>query len=317
MNAWFRMYSEFASDPKVQSMSEVMQRRLVMIFCLRSSDVLVTLQDRHIAFALRVTEQELSETKRLFIDLGFIDEDWNVLNWSKRQFISDSSAERTRLYRERRKQASGTGSNVTVTSQVVTGVTSVTKRDAPDTDTDTDTDTEKNKRAAVVVSSGVVGTETPKPPSPKTGEGRAPVLAFDRQGVDSPGGERAGSGSSSVFELSKKQYFLTPASLFADWWQLWSKTRGTHHSREALEAWQQYVPPHLESAAIECTASYLDSLDHPAKGYNPHTFLKEQAREGFAPRWPPYIPRQPAQREGPTERSKRVIAERMVRNGRI
>ena len=112
MNAWFRMYSEFASDPKVQSMSEPLQRRLVMIFCLRSGDVLVTLRERDIAFALRVTEQELSETKRVFIDRGFIDDDWKVLNWSKRQFVSDSSTERTRAYRERLRTSLW---NVTVT----------------------------------------------------------------------------------------------------------------------------------------------------------------------------------------------------------
>ena len=44
-NPWFRMYAEFATDPKVQSMSEAMQRRLTMLLCLRCSDVLATLQE--------------------------------------------------------------------------------------------------------------------------------------------------------------------------------------------------------------------------------------------------------------------------------
>lgn len=131
------MYSEFAADPKVQSMSEPFQRRLVMLFCLRSSDVLVTLRERDIAFALRVTEQELSDTKRVFIDRGFIDEEWKVLNWSKRQFVSDSSTERTRAYRERMR-----------TSQ---------ERHCDALDTDTDTDTEQKH----------------KEPSPKSGSGTA------------------------------------------------------------------------------------------------------------------------------------------------
>ena len=34
-------------------MSEAMQRRLVMLLCLRCSNALVTLQDDEIAFALR------------------------------------------------------------------------------------------------------------------------------------------------------------------------------------------------------------------------------------------------------------------------
>ena len=32
---WMRLYAEFATDPKVQMMSEAMQRRHVMLFCLK------------------------------------------------------------------------------------------------------------------------------------------------------------------------------------------------------------------------------------------------------------------------------------------
>ncbi len=100
-NQWFRMYSEFASDPKVQMMGEAMQRRLVMLFCMRCSDVTVTLRDDEIAFQLRITEQELAETKALFIAKGFIDKHWNIVHWEERQKSSDSSTARTRAYRKR------------------------------------------------------------------------------------------------------------------------------------------------------------------------------------------------------------------------
>lgn len=101
---WFRMYGEFASDPKVQSMSEAMQRRLVMLFCLRCSNDLVTLHVTEIAFALRVTDEELAETKAVFLRKGFIDEDWNLTNWDKRQFVSDSSAARVSKHRAKKKE---------------------------------------------------------------------------------------------------------------------------------------------------------------------------------------------------------------------
>lgn len=84
-NPWFRMYSEFASDPKVQSMSEVMQRRLLMLFCLRCSNVLATLQPDELAFALHISIDELSDAKTLFLQKGFIDDQWNLINWDKRQ----------------------------------------------------------------------------------------------------------------------------------------------------------------------------------------------------------------------------------------
>lgn len=112
---WFRMYSEFASDPKVQSMPEAMQRRLVMLLCLRSSNVLVTLQDDEICFALRISNDELAETKALFIRKGFISEAWEICNWDKRQFVSDSSAARVARHRANKKAEAETACNVTVT----------------------------------------------------------------------------------------------------------------------------------------------------------------------------------------------------------
>jgi len=133
-NPWFRFYSEFSHDPKVQMMSESMQRRYIMIMCLRCSNELVTLHETEIAFHLRITDDELAETKALFISKGFIDDQWNLLNWDKRQFKSDSSAERVTRHRENKKR----NCNDDVTLQ---------KRpsNALDTDTDTDTDTDKNK----------------------------------------------------------------------------------------------------------------------------------------------------------------------------
>ena len=114
-NPWFRMYSEFMHDPKVQMLSEQDQRRLVMILCMRcNSDV--TLQDKHVTFTLRISPSEWEQTKGLFVQSGFIDSDNNILNWDKRQFISDSSAARVAKHRALYKSVTVTPSNVTVTS---------------------------------------------------------------------------------------------------------------------------------------------------------------------------------------------------------
>jgi len=135
-NPWFRLYHEFADDPKVQIMSEVMQRRLVMLFCMRCKGE--TFQEQLVTFHWRVSKEELADTKKVFLASGFIDDKWNLLNWNARQFLSDSSTDRTRRYRERMKQDETSQSdpeedghntperegNVTVT--------------APDTDTDTE-----------------------------------------------------------------------------------------------------------------------------------------------------------------------------------
>jgi hypothetical protein len=136
MNSWLRLYTEFASDPKVQTMSEVMQRRLIMLFCLRSGNVLGTLQAEEIAHALRITEDELAETKALFVRKKFIDEKWSIVNWNKRQFVSDCSTPRTNAHRERLRTLQERSGNGVGT--------------APDTDTDTDTEQKKNKKKVKV-----------------------------------------------------------------------------------------------------------------------------------------------------------------------
>ncbi|QOT75072.1 hypothetical protein [Cupriavidus basilensis] len=141
-NPWFRMYSEFATDAKVQSMSEPMQRRLMMLFCLRCSNALATLQEDELAFALRLSDEELAETKALFVRKGFVDEGWNLCNWDKRQFVSDSSTGRSRKHREGKKKDVQQPCNVAATP--------------PDTDTEADTDTETS-----VVHEGESGSAPP------------------------------------------------------------------------------------------------------------------------------------------------------------
>ena len=139
-NPWFRMYSEFAHDPKVQMLPEVMQRRYVMLMCMRCSNALVTLQADEIAFHLRIDAAQLEETKALFLAKGFINEAWELLNWEKRQFSSDTSAQRVAKHRAAKKAAEEAARNGDVTLPQ-------RKSNALDTDTDTDTDTEKKSKA--------------------------------------------------------------------------------------------------------------------------------------------------------------------------
>jgi hypothetical protein len=141
-NPWFRLYSEFAHDPKIQMLPEAMQRRYVMLMCLRCSETLETLHETEIAFQLRLSETELIETKQLFVSKNFIDKQWNLLNWDKRQFVSDSSTMRVRKYRDKKKQPS----NVDETLQ---------KRQSNAIDTDTDTEQKHKKTTIVATPEGV------------------------------------------------------------------------------------------------------------------------------------------------------------------
>jgi hypothetical protein len=121
---------------------EAMQRRYVMLMCLKCSETLETLHETEIAFQLRLSEAELIETKQLFVSKNFIDKQWNLLNWDKRQFVSDSSTMRVRKYRDKKKQPS----NADETLQ---------KRQSNAIDTDTDTEQKHKKTTVVATPEGV------------------------------------------------------------------------------------------------------------------------------------------------------------------
>jgi hypothetical protein len=100
---WFRMYAEFATDTKVQSMDETLQRRFVMFLCLHCAGEFERLDDDELAFALRISADDLVRTKEVFTRKGFLDADGKIRNWDKRQFKSDNSTERVREHRERKR----------------------------------------------------------------------------------------------------------------------------------------------------------------------------------------------------------------------
>ena len=111
---WFRMYAEFANDPKVQSLSETDQRRFLMVLCLRCSNGDVTLHDADIAFSLRIDVDSWCQTKQIFLDRKLIDKRNRPTAWDRRQFASDSSAERVSRHRAKSKSNGGANGDVTL-----------------------------------------------------------------------------------------------------------------------------------------------------------------------------------------------------------
>lgn len=74
---------------------------------------------------------------------------------------------------------------------------------------------------------------------------------------------------------------------FEAWWALWSSVRGTHRMNQAVQAWISVVRFHHVRACMACTASYLDGLDNPVRGFDPQNFLYDQVKQNFEARWPP------------------------------
>lgn len=135
---WFRLYSEFLSDPLIRLLSFEDQRHFIAALCMKCSGVTdkryatVTVRKNVISSLIGLSSEAgaggssaLDLANERLRALGLIDEEWHPTNWDKRQFQSDhvdrTAAERMRRYRSKR--------NVTDVTTVVT---------ATDTDTDTD-----------------------------------------------------------------------------------------------------------------------------------------------------------------------------------
>lgn len=145
---WFRLYAEFATDPKVQMLSEVEQRRYLMLLCLRCSNGNVTLHETEVAFQLRISVEEWTTTKAVLVAKGLVDEDGKPTAWEKRQFDSDTSAARVSKHRENKKQRC----NVTET-----------KSNALDTETERDKSKPKSKAVGTATASRLPADWHPSP----------------------------------------------------------------------------------------------------------------------------------------------------------
>lgn len=105
---WFRLYHEFISDPVIRLLAFEDQRHYVFVLCMKARGDLdkayttPELRERAIAAQLGLTLQFADEAKRRLVDIGLVDDQWQPHGWDKRQFRSDSSAERMRRYRERK-----------------------------------------------------------------------------------------------------------------------------------------------------------------------------------------------------------------------
>lgn len=84
-NPWFRMYHDFATNPKVQMLSEDDQRRFAMLIFLDTPDGGTPLEDYEVAFQLRIEGEDWSHTKKTLLVNGLIDEDNRPMRRKKRK----------------------------------------------------------------------------------------------------------------------------------------------------------------------------------------------------------------------------------------
>lgn len=124
---WFRFYGDALNDPKVQSLDGDTFKVWVNLLCVTSQcNGHIIFDD--ISFHLRMSDNEALAYCVKLANKGLLiptEQGYKPNGWEKFQYKSNTSAERTRAYRERKAKAR---CDVTKTSHVT----------PPDTDTETD-----------------------------------------------------------------------------------------------------------------------------------------------------------------------------------
>lgn len=84
-------------------MPECMQRRLIMLMCLDAANALTIFSEKELCVALNISMRKLIKTKALFLENEFISENWELTSKLHFRWRGDSSTERVRQFRKRKK----------------------------------------------------------------------------------------------------------------------------------------------------------------------------------------------------------------------
>jgi hypothetical protein len=135
-NRWFRLYSEIVDDPKMNKLTDKQFRFFISLLCLASEsdsgDGVIRMSPKEILWRLRIHHHSLPQLYPPLYHLGSIEytEDFTkIVNWNKRQFVSDDTTARVKRFRDKQKIINTKNETLHETLDV--------------TPSDTDTDTEE------------------------------------------------------------------------------------------------------------------------------------------------------------------------------
>lgn len=136
-NRWFRFYAEAMSDPKVDRLPPSLYKTWVKLLCLactHEKGVLPSVDDIAYHFRLSVADASQQVDELILANLIDILPDGTLSphNWATRQYVSDSSTERSRKFRAKKT------SNGDATLQKRPSNVAVTPPEQSRTDSDTE-----------------------------------------------------------------------------------------------------------------------------------------------------------------------------------
>lgn len=255
---WFRMYTDFLTDPKLIALAFEDQRHFIGVLALKCDGAIDDtadgdLLDRIVAQRLWIDHAVIREVKRRLVAAGLIDGRWQPLAWDRRQMKSDqdaTAAERQRRYRESRQRNALHNGSVT--------------RLEVDVDTDTDTEEEKSIGAADAALNAIQASNEPQRKTSGTPK-RATQLPEDFEPDDTAAALAAELGVSLAAELPKfRDYHAARGKPMKDW-------------QAAMRTWlrnaKQFAKPAAKQTESERRAAWLaditgrtgDAIDAPAR----------------------------------------------------
>lgn len=143
---WLRLWTDIVSDPKIKMLAFEDRWHFVAILCMKRKGDLEgasgDLLERMVGVTLGLGNRERDEVKRRLLEVNLIENDWQPVAWSRRQFASDfdrTAAERQRRHRERAK--------VTRDSRVTNGRVTTLETEQSRADTEQNGDKKHTARA--------------------------------------------------------------------------------------------------------------------------------------------------------------------------
>ena len=106
---WFRLYSELLDDPKQSKMGDKTFRVFILLMCLASElekDGKITLPIQDISWRLRMPCSAVRKSVTELVTLNVLTcngDSCELVHWKQRQFVSSTSNERVRKYRDKRQ----------------------------------------------------------------------------------------------------------------------------------------------------------------------------------------------------------------------
>lgn len=146
MSRWFRIYDDVLDDPKVQRLSGDLFKTWMNLLCLASKQggILPPVDD--IAFRLRISARDAQQRIEDLILAGLVDirpdGKQEPHNWPSRQMPSDSSTERSRKHRDKKRNATAT-----LQQRECNGLEEIREEIEPEPEEETDSEPDQTRDA--------------------------------------------------------------------------------------------------------------------------------------------------------------------------